>query len=135
MTMMPRRAGALLVLLLIAGCGPSRPRLYPVTGTVTYKDQPVAGAQVTFVSAEGRPAQGTTDAAGKFSLTTFESGDGAATGSCKVTVAKLAPTDPNDPYSAVANAMPERYAKVETTPITHDVTAGPNDVPLKLTDE
>ena len=66
MTMMPRRAGALLILLLMVGCGPSRPRLYPVTGTVTYKDQPVAGAQVTFVSAEGRPAQGTTDAAGKF---------------------------------------------------------------------
>lgn len=73
------------------GCSrhPGRPETYPVTGKVTYKEQPVAGASVAFL-APGAPtfAVGKTDDAGNFTLTTFEPDDGAVAGNHVVTVKK-----------------------------------------------
>ena len=76
--------------LLLTACGPAPLPTHPVSGTVTKKGQPVAGAAVTFVpdSADGRSAVGVTDANGAFKLTTQEQDDGAMLGSYKVTVAK-----------------------------------------------
>lgn len=84
------------VLGLIAGCGggDKGPPLAKVSGTVTYKGQPLAGATVLFVPAKkGRPAQGTTDANGKFTLTTNRPGDGAAVADHTIVVTKLGPPD------------------------------------------
>ena len=98
-------------------------------------DQPVAGAQVMFNVEGGRPAQGTTDTSGKFTLTSFEAGDGAPPGKYKVTVVKQVKTDASDPYSPTKNELPERYASATTSPLDIEVKAEPNDVPLKLADE
>ena len=130
--------GPLLLLIgftAVAGCGPSKPVAYPVTGTVTYQDQPVEGAQVMFTQTGARAAEGTTDAAGKFTLTTFASGDGALPGTHKITVVKMVSQDPSDPYSPAKNVLPARYATPTESPLEHTVTAGgANEVPLKLTD-
>jgi hypothetical protein len=75
---------------LVLGCskGPGV-QTYPVSGTVKYKGAPVAGVQVAFTSpSQAKPAVGTTDAQGKFQLTTFAPNDGAPAGSYTVTVAK-----------------------------------------------
>jgi hypothetical protein len=133
--MMLRRACALLLLLALSGCGDGRPKLYPVTGTVLYKDQPVANAQVMFNSDAGRPAQGTTDASGKFTLTSFEAGDGATPGKYKVTVVKLVPTDAADPYSPTTNSLPVQYATAADTPLEEEVKSAPTEVTLKLVDK
>jgi len=78
---------ALLVLLMSTGCGPGGPETAPVSGTVTLDGQPVAGAAVMLVpESAGRPAHGVTDSQGKFTLTTFEEGDGALVGKHSVTV-------------------------------------------------
>lgn len=74
------------------GCG-SRTRLeglVPVEGTVTHRGKAVAGATVVFVPATAatRAAVGTTDAAGRFSLTTKDPGDGAAPGPYLITISK-----------------------------------------------
>ena len=76
------RSGSLLLLgaLLLAGvtgCGASSD-LAKVSGVVTYKGQPVEGAVVAFhCNTASVPATGTTDASGRFTLTTLTPGDGA----------------------------------------------------------
>ena len=78
----------------LVGCGggaSGRPDLHKVTGTVTFKGSPVEGANVTFSSATSpRSATGATDASGKFSLTTFDTNDGAVVGEHAVTITKVA---------------------------------------------
>ena len=64
---------------VVLGCGVSHPDTHEVTGEVTYNGQPVDGANVVF-TLDGPLASGVTDAAGKFTLRTFEDGDGAVAG-------------------------------------------------------
>jgi len=82
----------LAVSMLACGCGTPNPSegCVPVSLTVTYKGQPVEGAQVTFNAAgEGaRTCQGTTDQSGKAVIGTFGTDDGAMPGAYKVSVAK-----------------------------------------------
>lgn len=66
-------SAVLAVGTLLLGCGGGAndgPQLAQVTGTVLYKDAPVSGAVVTFMVAKSPIATGTTDAEGKFTLTT-----------------------------------------------------------------
>jgi hypothetical protein len=77
---------------LIAGCGGSDfPDTVPASGTVTYNGEAVEGALVTFSPTgvgEVSAASGTTDASGKFTLTSFVAGDGAMVGSYMVSISK-----------------------------------------------
>ena len=60
-------------LLAVGGCG-SGSDLAPVSGTVTYKGQPVAGATVVFMGdGNTRPATAITAADGSYSLMTLDS--------------------------------------------------------------
>ena len=123
------------VLAAVCGCGDGLPPRYPVSGIVTYHNQPVAGAQVMFTSAAGRAAEGTTDADGKFALTTYEPGDGAFAGSHRVTIVKMISTNPADPYAAAKNALPARYASAGQSPLEVTVSATePNEFRFDLTD-
>jgi hypothetical protein len=93
----PRRLGpALLAVaalaLLIVGCS-GRRSVYPVSGQVFVgKDKkPAAGAMVTFhpVASDGGPIykpNGYVDDHGRFTLTTYDSGDGAPAGEYTVTL-------------------------------------------------
>ena len=84
---------SVLVTPFLVGCGGAsgRPELHKVTGTVTFKAIPVEGANVTFSCATSpRSATGATDANGKFSLTTFDTNDGAVVGEHSVTITKVA---------------------------------------------
>ncbi len=146
-----RRLGFFVFASLIAigcdGCGGGgtpRPKCAPVSGTVTYKNEPVAGATVTFWTANApRAAIGQTDAKGNFQLTTFDPNDGAIVGTHSVTVTK-------PPESAPANAtematakpaaaptkppLPTKYALASSTPLKFEVKSGSNTAPLELTD-
>ena len=78
--------------VMFTGCGGGSvgPDTEPVSGTVTMDGKPVEGAQVVFVpSGSGRAASGTTDASGRFKLTTFNPQDGAVVGSYAVTISKV----------------------------------------------
>jgi hypothetical protein len=142
------RALALLSIVLSAltGCS-SGEKTYPVSGTVTYKKAPVAGADVTLTpvseDAKTRPARGTTDASGKFSVKTyFAPGDdrpGALAGKYKITLQKIPPAsgivDPYKPGGMPKNELPAKYATAPTTPLEKEVvTTGANDFALDLTD-
>jgi hypothetical protein len=133
---------ALLALAAAAAGGCSaqqapRPKPVPVHGLVRYNGKPLDGAHVIFTNTEaGLSADGTTDADGKFSLTTFRPDDGAVPGHYHVTVTKAqAPT-----RHGAANAppvfrpgggaphprwlIPQKYANLATSGLTADVADG-----------
>ena len=63
---------------LLAGCGGgggSEARAVPASGTVNYLGKPVEKGTIHFVPEKGRSASGEIEN-GKFTLTTYEPGDG-----------------------------------------------------------
>jgi hypothetical protein len=129
-----------------------RPKLSPVSGSVTYKGKPVEGAVVSF-SAKGAPrvATGRTNTEGKFQLTTFNTNDGAPLGEHVVTITKprgtTAPpmtvdTGGADYTKAMANAanasttdteLPLDYSDPAKSGLVRSVTeAGPNEFAIEL---
>lgn len=138
------------LLLLTAGCSwqagdewtARRPRTYPVEGVVLYQGKPVDGATVVFNSAaENRAAFGVTDSAGRFSLTTFDSGDGAVAGPQQVRVSKVKTEKANlNPELSFeppkeTHLLPAKYADFKTSGLTADVKAeGENRFQFNLAD-
>ena len=141
-------------LVVAAGCKGSatdRPPTEEVSGTVTLGGDPVEGAIVTFVPAvkDGESAVGMTDASGKYTLTTWEAGDGALAGDYAVKIVKFEaaaadqtgvvadeegaylPTDPND-TGQQTNLLPEKYSNPGTSGLTATVAAGPNTIDFSL---
>ena len=93
----------------LAGCGGSTmPKIYPATGTVTWKGEPLADATVSFVPSVGAPSDGKTDAQGKFTIMT-NGKPGARAGACKVTVSKFAGAAPSMPAAPKPEDMMKRY--------------------------
>ncbi|MGC1273517.1 MAG: hypothetical protein WBC44_07390 [Planctomycetaceae bacterium] len=119
MTRISRFAAVALTatVLTATGCGGDdaegdRPPRLPVSGTVTYKEAPLADAQVTFnpEAPDGRAAFGRTDAEGHYELTTFEAGDGAVAGKYIVTIQKY-----DTPPVSTAEVPEEEYVPPEAS--------------------
>ena len=144
-TLTARWPASVLIFVLVAGCGPDRPRTHKVSGTVTLDGNPIAGASVMFIpESGGRPATGVTDEEGEFTLSTFESGDGALPGKHAVTVTLKEVSGmiaDKDGLSAgvgpnglqVRWIIPERYSTPETSKTTVEVARGMDAVKLELT--
>ncbi len=137
--------------LLAAGCSSApgdRPKTAPVRGLVTYRGEPLAGARVTFFNPEAnRSAIGETGPDGRFTLTTFEKGDGAVPGRQQVTVRKIEVIDRSKPgYDYVEKGetapipeerwhTPKRYGTAAESGLTAEVAAdGPNEFTFALKD-
>ena len=140
--------------LPLAGCGgdgPAPPELYGVTGTVTYKSQPVPGAKVMFMGdGKSPPAVGVTNASGEFELSSM-AGTGAAAGKHAVVVVKnteakepeaaltmeeaaRAAQNPPEP-PAVGSLIPAKYADAATSGLEYEVEpSGSNHFNIELTD-
>jgi ABC-type phosphate transport system substrate-binding protein len=146
-----------LLVLVLAGCGNQDSRFSRVEGTVTYNGQPLEGAVVSFqpVAQDGVPASGTTDANGRFSLTSVGAaggGTGAMPGEYVVAISKR-DTPPPDPdqeaydrgditYDELQTRLsardsqargatrrsliPERYSTGRTSDLTATVVSGRN---------
>jgi hypothetical protein len=145
-------------LICLSGCGPDRPATIAVDGTVTLDGEAVEGASVTFIpGGEGKIAMGTTDSSGKFTLTTYEPGDGAIAGTHKVTVRKTAGQeggassdtsaegedepegdfmgDDGSSEGAEEWITPQKYSNPATTDLTVEVKSGMEPVTLQLTSQ
>jgi hypothetical protein len=112
------RGVTVLVALLVSalGCtgGGGHPETAEVTGKVTHNGGAVAGAMVSFSpDGAGTAAAGVTDATGKFSLTTFASGDGAVPGKYKVSISKVQQPISADVATATADNPDAAYAAAE----------------------
>ena len=102
-------------LVVAVGCGDG-PRMAPVKGAVLVDGKPLGQAGVTFTPVEGgRPAWATTDANGRFELTTLRSGDGAFVGEHVVTVAEPETDAPVLPRNADPDTA-SLYAELPTKP-------------------
>ena len=133
-----------LTLAVQVGCGGTKggPPTVEVTGTVTMNDSPAEGATVLFSpevgTGDGRLAsQATSDAAGRFKLSTHIGGgnykSGIVPGKYVVTVVKLENTAAKNVYTAPKNLLPPKYADPKSTPFKVDVVAGQaNDFPLAV---
>lgn len=125
-----------MMLAVCLGCGDERSAPAPVTGTVTYKGQPVEGARVMFYPHGTRPAVGTTDANGRFSLLTWAPGDGALEGESVVCIGKTKMVaSANSPYDKGISLLPDKYLAPSKSPLRAQVTAaGPNEFSFVLDD-
>jgi len=130
---------SIVVVLAMVGCD-TGPTLYPASGTIKVNGSPVEGASVTFAPDSGPIGTGTTDASGKFTISTAGK-PGAAPGTCKVTVNKTAgpsiaaPTKPLTPEemkeiqmkmkadnASAKSEIPAKYTLVTSTDLKATVT-------------
>ena len=128
---------ATIALAILAGCGAKNqlPARFPVRGQVLQAGKPVADAIVTFHPVS--PAVGVaqkpiaySDGEGRFSLTTFETGDGAPEGEYAVTVELRAQRMVGEEVVRDGrNLLPVRYGKPDTSKLTFKVAAGENEMP------
>ncbi|MEZ6062152.1 MAG: hypothetical protein R3C19_17575 [Planctomycetaceae bacterium] len=133
---------AAVALIGISGCGSSVeiPRTVPVKGKVTYKDQPLADAEVAFVSKldnkDVLAARGMTNSAGEFSLTTYidpqHEVSGATPGDYVVTVNKSETMSTEqtmkmfkeNPMMEFKKLVPDEYTLKDKSPLEASVTVG-----------
>jgi len=133
-----------VVLVSLVGCGGRS--LGKVSGVVTYKGKPLEGASVMFIAKDARPAQGTTDASGRYELTTSDLGDGAAAGEHTVIISKTEIVPPHqrskdakgrqgEGYEETRETLPAKYTRLMDTPLKATVMPGVvNEFPFELTD-
>jgi hypothetical protein len=135
------RVAIVVLPVLIVGCGkPGASPTSKVTGTVTYQGAPLANVNVNFTPDEGRPGTGTTDAQGRYTISTFAPNDGAVPGRHRVTITPGGDSSPM-PESAEEAArdpvvpFPVKYARADQSDLTAQVEAGKaNQFDFNLTD-
>lgn len=129
-------------LLMVVGCGDSRPSTYPVTGRIVFADgQPVRFGTVQFLpDKRGPSARGKLDQAGQFKLGTFAIDDGAIAGKHRVIITQhvSAPGGKVTKHSMEHGTEEEsslvdvRYTQFELSPLTATVKEGANQVTLRV---
>lgn len=159
-----RLSKALLILGILSwavlpGCAEKKKTLATelVEGVVTLDGQPVAGATVTFTPVQdgaGAPATGTSDSAGKYTLTAVgnkaagaQAGAGTLPGEYYVGVLKdempqepgsgdegyKLPSSDTPPTSpTITHVVPQQYNNPQTSGIKVTVKSGKNDIPIEL---
>ena len=112
--------------------------VHPVHGQVLLNGKPLADAIVSFHTREGGMA-GTypsahTDPEGRFAMTTYENGDGAAQGAYSISIVCFRSRPLRKGQEGRAeNILPHRYASPEASGLTAMVVSGTNDLPtIKL---
>ncbi|MEX0728465.1 MAG: carboxypeptidase-like regulatory domain-containing protein [Planctomycetaceae bacterium] len=144
-----------LGICLLAGCGPSVetptwPDPVPVSGAVTYGDEPLANAQVIFVpegETVGKGGSGRTDDSGKYTVKSQSASgdlqDGLIPGKYKVVFSRMIKPDgsiwipdPNNPVGpatvAAREELPMNYSTAAETKSQIEVTAANSSADFKL---
>ena len=131
---------------VLCGCGPKRPAAAPVGGRVTYQGQPVASGRIMFQPEHGRAAIGAIGPDGRYTLTTFDSGDGAVLGRHRVTIksTRLIGGPVEKPKSILDEGrvsggvprvewlVPEKFSRPESSSLTAEVKDGKNTIDFNL---
>ena len=120
---------------LIAGCGPSESKRNPVTGTVTWKGQPVKSGTINFRSADGKHVATGTIVDGKYEIPKVS---GLPAGKYQVAISypdpKVPAPRPDEPpgeSQEVREMLPAKYT--DGSELKADIKDGPNQVNYDLT--
>ena len=119
----------LLLLGLLAGCGPWRPKRVPVSGKVLIDKQPLSSGFVRLVPADNRCATGRIDKQGRFKLTTFDGEDGCVLGTHQVEVIAIEQAS----SEVVRFLIPEKYGRRDTSGLTATVDGPTDSLLIELT--
>ncbi len=127
----------LILLVTLCGCGDGRPQLAPVTGQVLLDGKPLTFGGVMFQPDKGQPATGVIGADGKFQLSTFDPGDGAAVGRNRVRVTcyegqKAAAENPDAEMALGRLLIPTKYTSIDTSGIVVEVDSSGKEVTIEL---
>ncbi|WP_146561521.1 hypothetical protein [Posidoniimonas corsicana] len=125
------RCYAMVALASIAavGCGDGGPKRVPVSGTVLIDGKPLTVGNVRFVPEGARPSYGQVDDEGRFTLSCFESGDGAVTGLHQVQVSASEIIG----GSKVHWHAPAKYADYRSSGLTAEITEPVDNLTIELT--
>ena len=121
------------VAVVAPGCGGGGPKLAPVSGSVTYKGQPLEKGKIQLEPQSGRTAYGEIVDGQIKNIKTFEPGDGAIVGTHRVSIYSFV----REPVGMeiVPSAIPERYNDPSTSGVTVMIEAGTkNELEIDLTD-
>jgi hypothetical protein len=140
--------------LLLAqwGCGSGQVAVYPVSGQVSFKGNPmVGGGTISFVPIDadsGKGAGGKIDAQGNYVMTTYREGDGAPAGKYRVLIRQFVVVEPENvpdgqtageggvvmPRTQVSEEqrIPEAYANPQQSDLTVEVESSQNDFDFDL---
>lgn len=133
-------SSAIGLIVMVAGCGPSRPATVPVRGVLQFTDgTPVRGGRIEFESLSGGiNARGISNDQGEFTLSTFREGDGAVVGRHRVIVQQdLSPYSgltgkfPHGTHVRPPTKIPVRYGDYRTSPLIAEVKRS-DDLLLRL---
>jgi hypothetical protein len=129
--------------LALCGCGGGDlPELGLVSGTVTFDGQPLTGVEVAFHPVDGRPAFGTTNAEGNYTLRYTPGAPGCKVGKNRVTIGNAEGSGEDSELEGdelvqtgadKQPAIPGRYNV--NSEIERQVSAGENTFDFQLTSE
>jgi hypothetical protein len=128
----------MIVIILMTGCGSSEPKRYAVSGTVSYKKQPIPNGTITFIIADGGVAGGSAINEGKYEI---PASSGLLPGKYKVSISYPDPKfqvqeTPGDAPgiggqdTRPRDFLPKKYNS-ETT-LTVEIKEGNNTFPFDL---
>lgn len=126
-----------LAMLAVAGCGPGNGlTLAPVKGTVSHQGKPLDHGSVIFTptgDTKGPQGEGPIESDGSFAIKTAGS-SGAVVGQHIVTVNCRRVVTPEEARNLVVGELliPQRYARMDQTPLRFEVKKGKNELPIEL---
>lgn len=126
---------------LLTGCG-GGPEVAPVEGVITLRGKPIGPGEILFVpdaaqSTQGKAAVGHFKSDGVYTLTTFQSGDGALVGHHKVIIrprmtdAEGGDEGPVDPKKLPP--IPAKYGNLVQPILSAEVKRGGEEINFDLT--
>jgi len=129
--------------LVICGCGSEQIETAEVSGVVTLDGKPLEQGTVTFTPSAGRGATGQIATDGRFTLSTYDNGDGAIVGTHKIAVIcseEIAGRQSNSESldaglmpAPQRSLIPAKYTNDSTSGLTFEVKAGQeNEAVLNL---
>ncbi len=128
-------AASLLCGLAVGCSGSKQTPVYPVRGQVLLNGKPLPQAIVTFhpngAGPDAPAPSAQTDAEGRYTLTSFESGDGAPEGDYAVSLVCFRARElrKGSDEDSARNIVPVRYANAATSRLTAKVSPGANELP------
>lgn len=139
-----------LISILVFGCGPDRPPLGDVSGTVTYDGKLLEQGTIIFEVPGSRPTCGKIVNGQITELCTFVSGDGVPVGEARVAITATVARSPSTPTQAAASSneptptagmvefeqlIPVKYGNPETSGLTATIEKGRNSLSFDLSSE